>query len=164
MDRVVDPVSEHGKLFGIDGLLAVLVPGVDAMQDAGCLEPVERLVIRQVPEIAAGLLGVPINDERTVREARSQSGSVGRIEKFIIGLEPGVQRVAKVGQWVTQGGDLPVDDGRDLGVAADHHIMGAVIAMDQNCRTLLGHGGHQQIMQLMNLGVIDLGVFDRRIP
>ena len=42
--------------------------------------------------------------------------------------------------------------------------MGAVIAMDQNCRTLLGHGGHQQIMQLMNLGVIDLGVFDRRIP
>jgi hypothetical protein len=129
--------------------LALQVSVVDALENHRQLEGAEPEVEAEIGEVAAAAAGVPL-------------------QHLLLGEEPGRRRrigdraaprqlpdpcveheKCHVGEWVTEGGHLPVDDrGHPVAVIGEH-VVEPVVAVHDAGRLLLGHRRGQPVVQLV---------------
>ena len=134
------------------------------MEDAGRLEVVERPVVVEVGQVGPGQLGVAVGQRLTPGEAGSGGGALVGDAYLVVGIAPAVEGIGEVGQRITDGGDLPVENGLDRAVGADHAVVEPVVAVDHPTGTLLGGPSGQRGMQVVDPVVVVVGPVGRRRP
>ena len=128
---------ERGRVFvGPHG--AVEIAGVNALDDAGELPVGKRDIKVDARQVAATRCRVARQHVVAVEEAfdrrrrRSQSGH------DIVRAAPIHLEQTDIGHGITEGADLPVEDGHEVAGGVDHAVVEAVVAVDDGGRALLG--------------------------
>lgn len=115
------------------------VAGEHALKDARQLPIAKGLIIRDVAYVEAGGSRIGIEDLGTGRKASGRRrGGAEQCHRRVARLRPIDEQEPKVGQWVAQGTDLPVQDRLDLAFVVENGVVESVVPMDDGRTLLLG--------------------------